>query len=176
MQIILLAQSFFFSPLQILIEMDADRLELLPVHRVKQCRAATIWTKSRGKLKTNWVRMVWYPFQIGEWCGQIDGSTRSMVYLTDFFFCPPLLLHHLRRGGYLIRPRMFEFWQGQTNRLHDRIVFRKPKAADDSSIVHAGENGWVYERLAPWKLFKYIVDGQFFTAFRRLSKFDNNNT
>lgn len=44
---------------------------------------------------------------------------------------------------------MFEFWQGQTNRLHDRIQFRRPKPDDDSALVHAGENGWVYERLAP---------------------------
>ena len=28
-------------------------------------------------------------------------------------------------GGYLIRPKRIEFWQGQTDRLHDRIVFRK---------------------------------------------------
>ena len=28
-------------------------------------------------------------------------------------------------GGYLIRPRQIEFWQGQTDRLHDRIRFRK---------------------------------------------------
>lgn len=28
-------------------------------------------------------------------------------------------------GGYLIRPRLIEFWQGQMNRLHDRIIFRR---------------------------------------------------
>lgn len=28
-------------------------------------------------------------------------------------------------GGYLIRPSLVEFWQGQSDRLHDRIVFRK---------------------------------------------------
>ena len=26
-------------------------------------------------------------------------------------------------GGYLIRPRRFEFWQGRLDRLHDRIVY-----------------------------------------------------
>nr|ACO11167.1 Pyridoxine-5-phosphate oxidase [Caligus rogercresseyi] len=28
-------------------------------------------------------------------------------------------------GGYAIDPEVFEFWQGQSNRLHDRIVFQK---------------------------------------------------
>ncbi|XP_055322206.1 pyridoxine/pyridoxamine 5'-phosphate oxidase-like [Sitodiplosis mosellana] len=53
-------------------------------------------------------------------------------------------------GGYLIKPHLFEFWQGQTNRLHDRIRFRQPKPDDDNKdLVHDGENGWVFERLAP---------------------------
>ena len=52
-------------------------------------------------------------------------------------------------GGYLITPRAIEFWQGQTNRLHDRIRFRKSDEEVDDKLVHRGENGWVYERLAP---------------------------
>ncbi|KAM7361879.1 sugarlethal isoform 2-T2 [Cochliomyia hominivorax] len=55
-------------------------------------------------------------------------------------------------GGYLIRPRLVEFWQGQTDRLHDRIVFRKGENAEkdiDNVLTHRGEKGWVYERLAP---------------------------
>ncbi|XP_023292031.2 pyridoxine/pyridoxamine 5'-phosphate oxidase isoform X1 [Lucilia cuprina] len=55
-------------------------------------------------------------------------------------------------GGYLIRPKRVEFWQGQTDRLHDRIVFRRGDNVEkdvDNTLTHAGENGWVYERLAP---------------------------
>lgn len=55
-------------------------------------------------------------------------------------------------GGYLVRPSIIEFWQGQTDRLHDRIRFRRGQGvADevDDQLVHKGENGWVYERLAP---------------------------
>lgn len=54
-------------------------------------------------------------------------------------------------GGYLVRPRLVEFWQGQTDRLHDRIRFRKGSKTEevDEKLVHRGENGWVYERLAP---------------------------
>jgi pyridoxamine 5'-phosphate oxidase len=27
-------------------------------------------------------------------------------------------------GGYYLAPHLVEFWQGRTNRLHDRIVYR----------------------------------------------------
>ncbi|MGH9650099.1 MAG: pyridoxamine 5'-phosphate oxidase, partial [Terriglobales bacterium] len=40
-------------------------------------------------------------------------------------------------GGYLLRPEMFEFWQGRQNRLHDRLVYR------------AAGDGWRVERLEP---------------------------
>jgi len=40
-------------------------------------------------------------------------------------------------GGFLIRPEYFEFWQGRSNRLHDRIEF-----------VRTG-NLWNIHRLAP---------------------------
>ena len=53
------------------------------------------------------------------------------------------------RGGYLIVPHVFEFWQGHVNRMHDRIVFRHPKSgeAPDGKLLHQGDNGWVMERL-----------------------------
>src|SRR5476651_1070542 len=40
-------------------------------------------------------------------------------------------------GGYRLAPERFEFWQGRTNRLHDRLRYRKEEA------------GWIIERLAP---------------------------
>ncbi|KAH8382181.1 hypothetical protein KR009_002174, partial [Drosophila setifemur] len=55
-------------------------------------------------------------------------------------------------GGYLVRPDLIEFWQGQTDRLHDRIRFRRGAGVEteiDAKLVHQGEDGWVYERLAP---------------------------
>ena len=41
-------------------------------------------------------------------------------------------------GGYRVKPTIIEFWQGQDNRLHDRLRY---SLADDG--------GWVIERLAP---------------------------
>ncbi|XP_021940561.1 pyridoxine-5'-phosphate oxidase-like isoform X2 [Zootermopsis nevadensis] len=54
-------------------------------------------------------------------------------------------------GGFLVVPEVIEFWQGQTDRLHDRIRFRRQKNEDepDGVLLHQGDNGWVYERLSP---------------------------
>jgi pyridoxamine 5'-phosphate oxidase len=41
-------------------------------------------------------------------------------------------------GGYRVRPNIIEFWQGQENRLHDRLRYR---------LVEDGM--WVIERLGP---------------------------
>ena len=40
-------------------------------------------------------------------------------------------------GGLRVRPETVEFWQGRSNRLHDRLRYR------------AADGGWVVERLAP---------------------------
>lgn len=41
-------------------------------------------------------------------------------------------------GGYRVKPTVIEFWQGQENRLHDRLQYT---LQDDG--------GWLIERLAP---------------------------
>jgi pyridoxamine 5'-phosphate oxidase len=40
-------------------------------------------------------------------------------------------------GGYRVLPQRFEFWQGRTNRLHDRILYTRR------------EGQWTVERLSP---------------------------
>lgn len=40
-------------------------------------------------------------------------------------------------GGYIIKPELFEFWQGRDSRLHDRIIFSKSKT------------NWDQKRLSP---------------------------
>ncbi|VDN27101.1 unnamed protein product [Gongylonema pulchrum] len=42
-------------------------------------------------------------------------------------------------GGYRLLPDYFEFWQGQSDRVHDRIVFEKAN----------GESEWTVKRLSP---------------------------
>jgi pyridoxamine 5'-phosphate oxidase len=41
-------------------------------------------------------------------------------------------------GGYRVKPISIEFWQGRSNRLHDRIQY-----------TLQGDNKWIIERLAP---------------------------
>ena len=40
-------------------------------------------------------------------------------------------------GGFIVKPESFEFWQGRSSRLHDRLKYTKTK------------EGWNRERLAP---------------------------
>lgn len=40
-------------------------------------------------------------------------------------------------GGYVVKPHLFEFWQGRSSRLHDRFLFSSKGT------------GWQIERLAP---------------------------
>lgn len=41
-------------------------------------------------------------------------------------------------GGYQVKPSLIEFWQGRSNRLHDRLEYRRTV-----------DGGWTIERLAP---------------------------
>lgn len=54
-------------------------------------------------------------------------------------------------GGYRVVPRVVEFWQGQSTRIHDRIRFRHLGEEEvlDPATTHQGENGWVIDRLQP---------------------------
>jgi pyridoxamine 5'-phosphate oxidase len=40
-------------------------------------------------------------------------------------------------GGFILKPHLFEFWQGRENRLHDRICFTP------------ATRGWTIQRIAP---------------------------
>lgn len=44
-------------------------------------------------------------------------------------------------GGFILKPELFEFWQGRPNRLHDRLEYR---SADSGN-----EGEWTIVRLAP---------------------------
>ncbi|KAI1705122.1 pyridoxamine 5'-phosphate oxidase domain-containing protein [Ditylenchus destructor] len=43
--------------------------------------------------------------------------------------------------GYILKPNYFEFWQGQTNRVHDRLIYQIDEENEESR--------WTLNRLAP---------------------------
>ena len=57
-------------------------------------------------------------------------------YLSDFSGKPLKRPDHW--GGYRVKPISIEFWQGRSNRLHDRIQYSLQ-----------ADNTWIIERLAP---------------------------
>ncbi len=82
--------------------------------------------------------------QLGAMASEVQGKTlESRTQLEEDFYALEKEYHGKEVplppywGGYLIRPNRFEFWQGQPNRLHDRLAFKKEGT------------GWTLERLAP---------------------------
>lgn len=82
--------------------------------------------------------------QLGAWASSQsevianrEALNASLTEVTDRFAGDviPLPPHW---GGYRVKPTMIEFWQGRTNRLHDRFRYtRQPDAS------------WLIERLSP---------------------------
>jgi len=64
---------------------------------------------------------------------------------------PPPVPRPENWGGFRIVPTTFEFWQGQSTRIHDRLRFRKPAEGEmlDKEATVQAENGWIIERLSP---------------------------
>jgi len=52
-------------------------------------------------------------------------------------------------GGYLIRPKFVEFWQGQRSRLHDRFRYELSDSSFYGRSVMDRADAWRINRLAP---------------------------
>ena len=82
--------------------------------------------------------------QIGAWCSHQSSVISSRKLLEMKFEEIKQRFQHGEVpipafwGGYRVVPHRFEFWQGRTNRLHDRFLYRRQ--ADCS---------WEIQRLAP---------------------------
>ncbi len=81
--------------------------------------------------------------KLGAWASPQSGVIPNRQYLVDLMekFRKRYKNKHIERppnwGGYIVKPSLFEFWQGRENRLHDRIRYKREK------------NKWIIERLAP---------------------------
>lgn len=65
---------------------------------------------------------------------QLDEKVKRLE--KKYLQTPPKRPNHW--GGYLVKPSQIEFWQGRSNRLHDRILYKK---------THT--NNWEISRLCP---------------------------
>ena len=70
--------------------------------------------------------------------GEFEGTDKTLTK-PDFW------------GGYRVLPHAFEFWQGQSTRIHDRLRFRLPTLSEviDEKVTIKGDHGWLIERLSP---------------------------
>ena len=81
--------------------------------------------------------------QIGAWVSPQSSAIDSREVLNERFreFTDKFEGHPVPRpahwGGYIIRPKYFEFWQGRPNRLHDRLTYT------------LAEGNWSIGRMAP---------------------------
>ena len=81
--------------------------------------------------------------QLGAWASPQSQIIESRQVLSDNYkhYEQFFESHEIKKpphwGGFLIRPEYFEFWQGRSNRLHDRIEFS------------LADQAWVIHRLAP---------------------------
>ena len=46
-------------------------------------------------------------------------------------------------GGYRVEPQEIEFWQGRSDRLHDRLLYRRAETSEQATAA------WKIERLSP---------------------------
>ncbi|MFV0330297.1 MAG: pyridoxamine 5'-phosphate oxidase [Dysgonomonas sp.] len=81
--------------------------------------------------------------KLGAWASPQSKIIPNRVYLEKLMldfesrFANKEILRPKNWGGYIVKPHLFEFWQGRSNRLHDRIQYLLK------------ENNWIIERLAP---------------------------
>lgn len=81
--------------------------------------------------------------QVGAWSSDQSQKVKSRQELEDRFQekMEYFKTHQMTRpswwGGYLVRPELYEFWQGRESRLHDRIQFKREN------------KGWAISRLSP---------------------------
>lgn len=81
--------------------------------------------------------------QIGAWASEqsrILSNRSALEKRVEQFtkkFADQEVARPVHWGGYNVTPEVFEFWQGQPNRLHDRILFQK------------SSDGWAIKRLSP---------------------------
>lgn len=116
---------FFWAELERQVRIEGEVLQL-------DAEASTAYFKSRP-----------IGSQIGAWASPQSQVIANRAYLEKqaqhytTHFQDKAIERPAHWGGYILKPRMVEFWQGRESRLHDRICYEKHNQL------------WVKNRLAP---------------------------
>jgi pyridoxamine 5'-phosphate oxidase len=106
-----------------------------PVERISAAESDRIWdarprASQLSALASHQSEVVGSRAEIEERIRELDAAYLDIVPRPEHW------------GGYRLRPRVVEFWQGRVNRLHDRLRFRCVGEPLDPA-------GWTVERLEP---------------------------
>jgi pyridoxamine 5'-phosphate oxidase len=97
----------------------------------RQIRIRGIAKKTTSKASDDYFNTRPRESQLGAWASSQSEKLKSKKELMDkvsFFenkFKNKTIPRPPHWGGFIVAPVFFEFWQGQTNRLHDRIIYER---------------------------------------------------
>lgn len=108
----------------------------------RQIRIQGVVGKTSDIISDNYFRSRPHKSQIGAWASEQSSILDSRVSLEQRYVhfskkYPENVLRPPHWGGYLVKPKKIEFWQGRPSRLHDRFSF------------HLSKGKWTAHRLAP---------------------------
>jgi pyridoxamine-phosphate oxidase len=109
----------------------------------RQIRIEGYIEKVSQKASNDYFKTRPFKSRVGAWASRQSSVIPGRSEIIKKFF-KYLLKFHSKNiplpdfwGGYILKPEVFEFWQGRANRLHDRIRYRKENSQ------------WIKERLSP---------------------------
>jgi pyridoxamine 5'-phosphate oxidase len=110
----------------------------------RQVRITGLVEKLSEKESNDYFRIRPEGSRIGAWASPQSTVIESSEWLTERVklyeekFSDSEIPRPPHWGGYLVKPVTLEFWQGRTDRLHDRLLYTLQE-----------NGGWMIERLAP---------------------------
>jgi len=93
--------------------------------------------------------------QLGAWCSQQSSVISSRQLLESQFMKMQEKFAHGEIplpsfwGGYRVTPDSMEFWQGRTNRLHDRFLYQRQPSSGSPQSTATLDSSWEIQRLSP---------------------------
>ena len=95
----------------------------------RQVRITGCVDKCSEELSDEYFQSRPYESRIGAWASNQSEQVASKQILEERYQYyaekyPNIVPRPIHWGGYIVKPETFEFWQGQPNRMHDRILYQ----------------------------------------------------